>query len=328
MNQLDRLYRIRDMLQTRKSVSIAVFLRELEISRATFKRDLDILRDRFNAPISYNALERAYTLEQSPRLGPRFELPGLWFNQQEALALLTMHSMLLQLDQGGFIGPHLKTLIERVEATLGGHQTTSVELRKRLRLIRHAQRSRQLDSFQLIGKALLERRRMIIEYKSRSKNEISERMISPQRLTHYRDNWYLDAWCHLRRGLRSFSLDLISRCESVDRACKEVSERTLDSHMSAGYGIFSGELVGIAKLRFSPERARWIQSEQWHPMQKIKLEDSGYLLLDIPYSDDRELLMDILRHGDQVEVLAPADLRQKLKATLQRANAQYDSSAS
>lgn len=323
MNQLDRLYRIRDMLQARGKVPIANFLRELEISRATFKRDLEILRDRFNAPIVYKPFERAYELEPHGAIGPRFELPGLWFNQQEALALVTMHNMLLQLDQAGFIGPHLNPLIQRVETTLGGSNTPGRELRKRLRLIAHGTRTRQLAAFPQIGKALLERQCLLIRYESRSKNEVSERKISPQRLVHYRENWYLDAWCHLRKDLRSFSLDLILYCQTLKQACKELPEKRLEAHSNAGYGIFSGAVIGTARLRFSPERARWVASEQWHPQQKQSMDKQGCLLLELPYSDDRELIMDILRHGDQVEVIGPASLRRKLIETLTKAKAQY-----
>lgn len=327
MNQLDRLYRIRDMLQVRGKVPIASFLQELEISRATFKRDLDMLRDRFHAPIVYNPLERAYEFQSSVRVGPRFELPGLWFNQQEALALITMHSMLLQLDQTGFIGPHLDPLVDRVESTLGGHQTPGEEIRKRLRLVSHFRRSKQLAAFQQIGKALLERKQLQIRYESRSTQELSERNISPQRLVHYRENWYLDAWCHLRQALRSFSLDLISECKTLHHACRELSVQELDRYATAGYGIFSGKLKGVARLRFTPERARWVASEQWHPAQKQRFDKKGYLELEIPYSDDRELIMDVLRHGEQVEVLGPADLRHKVMASLKQALDIYEPSA-
>lgn len=50
---------------------------------------------------------------------------------------------------------------------------------------------------------------MRIRYHSRSKDERTERVVSPQRLIYYRDNWYLDAWDHLREALRSFSIDRI-----------------------------------------------------------------------------------------------------------------------
>ena len=88
-------------------------------------------------------------------------------------------------------------------------------------------------------------------------------------------------------------------------------------------GIFSGKAVTWAKLRFSPERARWVANEQWHPQQKGTVEADGSYLLEIPYSDDRELLMDILRHGPEVEVIAPTKLRGRLQKELKAALTHY-----
>ncbi|MFX7571027.1 WYL domain-containing protein, partial [Acinetobacter baumannii] len=83
-------------------------------------------------------------------------------------------------------------------------------------------------------------------------------MLSPQRLVYYRDNWYLDAWCHLREAMRSFSLDAIASTKLKTDSAIEISDDTLDQHFTQGYGIFSGVDVQWAVLRFSPERARWV----------------------------------------------------------------------
>ena len=83
-----------------------------------------------------------------------------------------------------------------------------------------------------------------------------------------------------------------------------------------------GHKTQTGVLRFTPERARWIANEQWHPRQKSRFED-GYYILEIPYSDDRELVMDILKYGPDVEVLAPEALRVKVLEYLSHATAQY-----
>ncbi len=46
-------------------------------------------------------------------------------------------------------------------------------------------------------------------------------------------------------------------------------------------------------------------------------------LLDIPYSDDRELLMDILKYGPDCEVLAPRALRSRAERSLAKALQAY-----
>src|SRR5690606_33394827 len=144
----------------------------------------------------------------------------------------------------------------------------------------------------------------------------TEREISPQRLVHYRDNWYLDAYCHLREDLRSFSVDAIRAAHMLEAPAQEVAEDRLEALLGSGYGIFSGETVAWARLRFTPERARWVSAEQWHPSQRTRFEDDGSFVLEVPYSDPRELLMDVLRHGAEAEVLGPPELRAAMKRTL------------
>jgi predicted DNA-binding transcriptional regulator YafY len=57
--------------------------------------------------------------------GARFELPGLWFTEEEAYALVTMQHLLSSLDQGGLIGPHIAPLVARLDAILGEGEATS-----------------------------------------------------------------------------------------------------------------------------------------------------------------------------------------------------------
>ena len=159
----------------------------------------------------------------------------------------------------------------------------------------------------------------MIEYKSRSKNEITLREVSPQRMIHYRDNWYLDAWCHHKDALRSFSLDAINAVELSDKLAFDVNEYELNSILSSGYGIFAGKDVEWATLLFSPNRARWVANEKWHPAQIGKMLDDGSYELQVPYSDTREILMDIMKYGADVRVIDPIKLKALVKASLEEA---------
>lgn len=142
-------------------------------------------------------------------------------------------------------------------------------------------------------------------------------------MVHYRDNWYLDGWCHLRDDLRSFSIDAIPRLELLTTAAKEVSDQTIEETVGVGYGIFNGAAKGWATLKFTPERARWVTKEVWHPQQEARTEPDGSLVLTFPYSDDRELVGDILRFGADVEVVGPAGLRSKVQKQFLAAAARY-----
>ena len=164
---------------------------------------------------------------------------------------------------------------------------------------------------------------MKLRYYNRGNDTESEREVSPQRLVFYRDNWYLDAWCHLREDLRTFALDAVRSVRVLDRKALEIPETQLHEHYSSAYGIFSGKADFVAVLRFSPERARWVSLEQWHPAQQGLWLDDGCYELRVPYHDARELVMDILRHGSEVEVIGPPPLRDKVISQLREAIHRY-----
>ena len=95
------------------------------------------------------------------------------------------------------------------------------------------------------------------------------------------------------------------------------------AELDSSYGIFTGKADKVAVLRFNDLAARWVAEEEWHPGVKSEPQTDGGVILRIPYKHETELVMDILRHGPNVEVLGPASLRQSVGAALERALAQY-----
>lgn len=324
MDRTERFYKIDQIINERKLVPFKDLQDELEVSRATLKRDLEYMRNRLNAPIIWDRDAGGYRFDKiSPSVGGQYELPGLWFNSTEVHALLTMQHLLANVDPGGILTPHIQPLMARLNALLGAADNTAEEIRKRILIVGQGKRHMKIEHFERVGSALLRRKRMVITYFARGKGETTEREVSPQRLVHYRENWYLDAWCHMRDGLRNFAVDSISRVEVMEKKAKDVSRTSMDLELGPGYGIFTGHDVQHAKLRFTPERARWVAHEQWHPKQRGTLESDCSFTLELPYADDRELLMDILKFGAEVEVLAPAALKKRVKAEIGKMVSRY-----
>jgi predicted DNA-binding transcriptional regulator YafY len=262
--------------------------------------------------------------------GERHELPGLWFNERELYALVMAHQVLGDIDEGGVIGRHIEPLLERIQHLLddvpgasasrgGGAQA----LRDRVRLISPARRLVAGPTFERVGQALVDRRRVVMTYHSRSRGDTSEREVSPQRLVHYRGTWYLDAWCHQRERLLRFALDAIRTCTVAAARAREVALATVREQMDAGYGIFAGARRKWATLLVSADAARWIEHEVWHAEQRARWREDGRFELMLPYVDDDEVMRDVLRHGADIEVLAPAPLRERVAEALAKAVAVY-----
>ena len=312
MGQFDRIYQYKILFRKKSLLSKQEILDALEISDATFKRDLEKMRDFYNYDIVYDRFDNGYRLVNTDQT---YELPGLMFTHKELLALLTIQNMMAELEPS-LLGPKLQPLQDRLADLLASEGLSIQSLTKRIRAVHAGKRRLQLQSFQSVAQGTLERKKLHVHHYNRSRDETTERDISPQQLVHYRDNWYVDAWCHKREKLLSFSVDAITRCDILEEAAKEMDQQEVQKQMQAGYGIFSGQDVKWAKLKFSAERARWVQNEEWHPEQKGTLNSDQSYTLELPYSDERELIADILGFGPEVVVMGPATLKDKVFETV------------
>lgn len=321
MNRTERFYQIDQILTERKVISRQELIDALGISWATLKRDLAYLKDRFNAPIIFDRDAGGYRFD-TPGIGPKYELPGLWFNADETYALLAMHQMLSELEPG-LLTAHVAPLLSRLETIVGGDSCQFDDVSKRIRLARTGARRKNPEHFGVVTRAILERRRIHIRHFNRPRNEYTERELSPQRLVFYRNNWYLECWCHTRKALRRFSLDAMDSVKMLGSTAKNVPAKQIEEALGGSYGIYGGKPTQQAVLRFSIHASRWVANEEWHPAQSGEFDADGRYILTVPYADPTELIMDILRQGHHVEVLAPAELRREIQKEAKLITAAY-----
>jgi predicted DNA-binding transcriptional regulator YafY len=319
-----RLYRIEALIRARGLVSFKTLLDELEVSPATLKRDLEYLRSRMGAPIEYDALGNGYRFGTA-FTGTRHELPGLWFDEAELYSLLMAQQLLSGLDEGGLLSRHLQPLLDRIHHLLGSGEGEAAvaRLMKRVKIVTALRRPVPSRFFERVSAALLSRKRLRLRYLTRARREVGERDVSPQRLVHYRNTWYLDAWCHRVDGLRRFALDAIEQAAVLPAKAREVPMKQVQAAMDAGYGIYAGGTQQWAVLVFDAQAAQWASREEWHPDQQGRWLADGRFELRLPYVDDTELVMDVLRQGEQVQVLGPPALVAAVRARLAAAAAQY-----
>jgi len=316
MKSFEHVYKLhRLMKRSRYPVPFERVMAELECSRATTKRVLAYLRDVLGAPLESSREPRGYRYTDAA-----YELPGFWFSAEELQGLLTLQQLLSSF-QPGLLDEALAPLRERLDQILQSQNLQTGES-ARIRLLRAAARPPGAH-FATLASSVLQRQRVKIDYEARGSGQRTQREVSPQRLVHYRDNWYLDAWCHQSLGLRTFAIDSVRDAQVLEQSAEEIASTQLDQELGGSYGIFSGAPSATAVLRFTAARARWIAVEQWHPQQQgIWLADGRYEL-SVPYHRDDELILDILRYGPDVEVLGPPNLRAAVARRLSQAVALY-----
>ena len=320
MSKLDDLYRLHRLLDGRRTgIRRSELIDTHGFARSTLTRLITDLRDRLGAPLIHDPDRGGYRYDTSDG---HHHLPGLWFTAEELLALVTLNQLLHTL-QPGLLDDHLRPLQNRLDQILGAAHLGAGEAPARIRILAMASRAKDLRHFQTVSGAVLQRKRLVIDYYNRDRDETCQRTVSPQRLAHYRDNWYLDAWCHHKKALRIFAVESIRRADALNKPAKTIPDTTLDKELGSAYGIFAGKPTATAVLHFTARRARWVADETWHPQQTTRWLDDGRFELNVPYSNDKELIMDILKYGADVEVIAPDDLREAVKNQLDAAVGQY-----
>lgn len=318
MHKFERFFKLHALLHSGHPVSMKRMREALDASRATVNRDLEYMRLFLHAPIIYERAANGYRYDPD---APTFELPGLWFNESELFALLASEQMLESL-QPGLLAPYTEPLRQRIRELIAqsGHSAETVS--QRICLHSFGRRQTQSATFATVAQAVLECRMLSIHYHSRSRDQTSSRCLQPRLLLHYRDNWYLIAHCEKAQALRTFSLDRIREAVLHEAPAAPGDESELQDFLGSSFGIFSGPVQHWAVLRFSAARAAWVADEVWHPDQVGAWRDDAYELR-LPYADPTELIMEILKHGPEVQVLEPAELREMAIGRLEAAWRQY-----
>jgi predicted DNA-binding transcriptional regulator YafY len=190
------------------------------------------------------------------------------------------------------------------------------EWKERIRMLPMHFRPVDPDTLLTVSQAVLQRKRVVIEYKGTRDSKFRKREASPQTLVRYRDNWYLDAWDQEEQKLRSFALSRMRGLQISTEPARSIPRSDLDAHFADSYGIFAGRARRMAKLIFSGVAARFIAEERWHPKQRMSFLAGGRLRLEFPCGDVRELARDVMRYAGEVEVEGPEELRRLVEGMI------------
>lgn len=320
MEQLSRAMQLHHLLLTsRQPPSRDYLLERLECSVSTFKRLLQTLREQHQIPIIFDRALGGYRYETEP---DSLTLPSAFFTESELFALL-MAEQLLEQAQPGLLGASIARLRTQTRELLGRDRSG----RSLLRLHLVARQSVKTEIFDTVLNALLCANRLQFGYRrvEGSSAENSRRIVSPQTLLWYRDNWYLIAFCHAREALRIFALSRMDRPQLLTELAVVCDEAEVAALLGSGYGIFPGSTPLRAEVLFDPSAAPWVEPVQWHPEQQLERLADGRIYLALPFNDLRELTRDLLRFAAEMEVISPPELRQAVVSAMQAGLARHGS---
>ena len=302
----------------RKKYPNATSLAEkFEISTKTAQRDIDFMRDRLNCPMEYDQSQKGYYYFEDT-----YSLPMVYLSSEELAALLIARKMLKDIGNG-CIGEEISSIVNKITNVLSRHMADGNHIDENFsfQLIEYSPAPEEV--FKTVLEACLKKRCMSFSYYSPAKEERSLRTVDPYHLFNYMGTWHLIAFCHLRKHIRDFVLNRISEAKILDDTFDVLEDFDVKEYFQSSFGLYKGKAREMVTLRFSPLKSKWIIDQIWHRDQKVKLYKDGSLELSFPVADFSEIKMEILKHGDKVEVIKPKALRDLIKTEAQNISKIY-----
>jgi predicted DNA-binding transcriptional regulator YafY len=178
---------------------------------------------------------------------------------------------------------------------------------------------KQQGILKTINRSIQEHRVLEIEYESIGK-PVSTRLLEPYGLAIYQSSIYVVA---IESGkneddepqdrLRHWKLDRFTKATALDTWFKAHDEVDLEAHLGRSVGIFSGERPITYTIRLSANAARWIQEEPWHAEQRLEFQNDGSCLLSVPAYHPMEIVPNVLKLGNEAELMDPPEGRKEIK---------------
>jgi proteasome accessory factor C len=292
----------------------------LECDRSTVYRTKDQAELVFDVDIILDKNTKKYRFDTQD--GQLTELPGIWFKKSELEALICLQIAMNSLQQG-YMDELLSPFQKKFEPILNAQGIDISSWKERFKILSIFTRNVEPRIFETIADAVLHSNKVKIIYRKLGQKEGQERIISPQTLVRYRDNWYVDTWCHLREELRSFSLNRIVSAKKLKDKSKIIPRKVLNEHFTASFGIFSGKITETAEILFTGTAAYEVSQETWHSKQVGEWKDDNSFLQKIPIGNSTEIVMDVLRWGSEAEIIGPESLRREITDILMKTNKKY-----
>lgn len=313
---IERLYQLDRLIRERRFPSLKTLAEICEVSQRTVQRDLETLRDRFQAPLAYHREHGGYAYTE-----PRWFLPALRISQGELVALFLAERVLRQYggtpyeaELGRAFGKLCSYLPD--EITIDLRQLDSVYSFKTT-----ATSVQDLETFTQLTDATLKGLRIEVDYHTMYRDEDSHREIDPYHMANINGQWYLFAYCHLRKGVRVFSPSRIRSLRATGEVFRRPADFNVAEYLKDTFSVIKGDPAGgtfVVRLRFDASIARYIRERIWHPSQQLTALDDGELELRLELESLAEVRHWVLSWGSAVEVLEPSELHDWVCAEARR----------
>lgn len=301
---------IHERIQEGQFPNSVALAQELEVGVRTIKRDVEFLRDRLHLPIAYHHAKHGYYYTR-----PVPQFPGVAVSEAEVFALLVAHKAIAQYHGTPFQRP-LEMAFHKLTGQLDTRTRYSLEnLGSALSFRPFAPEDADLKLFEMLTKALKERRAVRFQYRNLGTRTWQGRLAQPYHLACIENHWYLFAHDVNRQALRTFALSRVRQLELTPDRFQAPRDFNADEYLRGSFTVFKGRDDYEVVIEFDAWATDLIRGRQYHSSQEWIELPGGGSRLRLRLNSLAELEGWVLSWGTHATVIRPQALAERVRRT-------------
>jgi proteasome accessory factor B len=307
------MLRIHQALQSGKFPNASTLARELEVSTKSIHRDLEFMRDRLDLPIEYDSHRVGYHYTEEVNAFPTMQI-----TEGELFALIVAEKALQQYRGTSFEKPLLSAIKKMEQALPDTISLNLAEVEQTISFRTRAEQILDLEIFDALAKATAHRRQLELTYRKPGSKQTETRLVDPYHLANINGEWYLFAYDHARKDIRTFVPARIQSVKLTGKTFARPEKFSLDKRLRDSFGVHSGHGEYEVVIRFNAHAADYIREKKWHESQQLRELKNGGVELRLKLSSLVEIERWILSWGGDAVVVKPRELAESIRASARK----------
>ena len=310
---LERMLRIHQAIQSGKFPNASRLARELEVSTKSIHRDIEFMRDRLELPIEYDGSRFGYFYTEEVNAFPTVQI-----TEGEIFALLVAEKALQQYRGTSFEKP-LLSAIKKMEQSLPDTISLNLaDIEQTISFRTRAEPILNLEIFDALAKATAQRKQIEMAYRKPGRRETEHRVVDPYHLANINGEWYLFAYDHGRKDIRTFAPVRIQSVKQTGKTFARPEKFSLEQRLRGSFGVHSGEGEHDVVIRFDARVADLVREKKWHESQQLLELKNGGVELHLKLSSLVEIERWVLGWGGDAKVVKPRELIDSVRQSAKR----------
>jgi len=302
------MLQIHHALQSGSYPNASTLAYDLEVCTKSIQRDLDFMRDRLELPLEWDSSRRGYHYTQ-----PVKAFPSLQITQGELVALVVAEKALQQYRGTSFEKPLLSALRKMEQALPDTISLNLGSVEQTISFHTRAEPILDLNVFDTLAKATADRRQLELTYRKPGRAETEQRRVDPYHLANINGEWFLFAFDHLRKDIRTFVPARIKALKPTGKTFVRPEKFSLQKRLRDSFGVHSGQGEFDVLIRFRDTVADYIREKKWHESQQLRELKNGGVELRLKLSSLAEIERWVLSWSGNAIALQPQELVESVK---------------